>query len=119
VRHDLVIFDCDGVLVDSERLVNRLESQGLARLGLRIEPDEARALFKGKTVDGVLEVVEARLGRPAPAEWIYDWGMAVAAGFAKELREVAGVRSVLDALVRHDVRLCVASQSPPSRVDRR
>lgn len=115
--HDLVIFDCDGVIVDSERLVNRIESACLAELGLRIAPDEARGLFKGKTVDGVLAVVEHLLGRPAPTEWIYDWGMAVAAGFARELREVAGVRDVLEALRRRGVPLCVASQSPPARVD--
>jgi HAD superfamily hydrolase (TIGR01509 family) len=117
VRHALVIFDCDGVLVDSERLVNRLESACFARLGLAISPDEARVLFKGQTVDGVLAVVTERLGRPAPTEWIYDWGMAVAAGFAKELREVGGVRAVLEACRRHGVPLCVASQSPPARVE--
>jgi HAD superfamily hydrolase (TIGR01509 family) len=112
-----VIFDCDGVLVDSERLVNRLESACFARLGLDISPEQARTLFKGKTVDGVLAVLAERLGGPAPTEWIYDWGMAVAAGFAKELREVDGVRAVLETCRRDGVALCVASQSPPARVE--
>ena len=64
---------------------------------------QARVLFKGQTVDGVLAVVTERLGRPAPTEWIYDWGMAVAAGFAKNSREVGGVRA------------CVLEAMPPPR----
>jgi len=114
---DLVIFDCDGVLVDSERLVNRIESECLGELGLTLGPDEARALFKGKTVEEMVAMLQERIGRPLHAGWIYDWAMATARGFAHELREVADVRGALDALVARGVPICVASQSPRARVE--
>ncbi len=48
---DLIIFDCDGVLVDSEPLVNEVEAELFTHLGMAMTPEEARALFKGKTVE--------------------------------------------------------------------
>jgi beta-phosphoglucomutase-like phosphatase (HAD superfamily) len=114
---DLVIFDCDGVLVDSERLINRTESRHLSRLGLDLSPDEARATFKGRTVAEIASIVESRLDAKLPADWLYDWGMHIALGFVRNLRSVAGVQPVLDGLTSRRVATCVASQSPRARVD--
>jgi HAD superfamily hydrolase (TIGR01509 family) len=105
---ELVIFDCDGVLVDSERLVNRIESDLLSR--------EARERFKGRTVPEMVTIVESVLQQKLSAEWLYDWGMHTALGFVRELRDVAGVRHVLDRLASRGIATCVASQSPRARV---
>jgi beta-phosphoglucomutase-like phosphatase (HAD superfamily)/ketosteroid isomerase-like protein len=117
VPFDLVIFDCDGVLVDSEGLVNELESRHLARLGLDVSPAAARAAFRGRTVAQVAAATEALLGAPVPVEWLYDWGMETALGFVRALRPVAGVRDVVARLAEGGVPVCVASQSPRPRVE--
>ena len=112
----LVIFDCDGVLVDSEPLVNRIEAEYFSTLGFQTTADEVRALFKGKTVQQVIDALEPRLGRPFPASAAYDWGTAVALGLAQELRAVSGVERVIQRLQASGMPVCVASQSPLPRV---
>jgi HAD superfamily hydrolase (TIGR01509 family) len=112
----LLIFDCDGVLVDSERLVSRVESELLGELGLSIEPRALSALLKGKTVEEVARIVEQRVGRALPPGFWYGWAMAIAHGFVQELREVPGVRAVLERAAAAGVPVCVASQSLLPRV---
>ncbi|HXJ33011.1 MAG TPA: HAD-IA family hydrolase [Candidatus Eisenbacteria bacterium] len=114
---DLVIFDCDGVLVDSERLINRIESRLFSQVGLDVSPDEARTAFKGRTVAEIVAIAESARGATLPAGWLYDWGMLIALGFVRDLRAVSGVRSVLDRLAAREIPTCVASQAPKVRVE--
>jgi HAD superfamily hydrolase (TIGR01509 family) len=116
MKYQLVIFDCDGVLVDSERLVSRIEARLLPGLGLSIDAGQARVMFKGKTVAEVVVAIERELGRSLPAAWVYEWAMATAHGFVRELREVQGVRALVEALATAGVQTCVASQSLLPRV---
>ena len=113
----LVIFDCDGVLIDSERLINRTEAGLFSRLGLALSPNEARALFKGHTVGEVVTIAESALGDALPIDWIYEWGTHVALAFVNHLTPVVGVQSVLDHLQSQAIPMCVASQSPRVRCD--
>lgn len=113
---DLVIFDCDGVFVDSEPVVNEVEAGLFTHLGIAMTPEEARTLFKGKTVEGVVRTVEKKTDRRLSREWIYDWGMATALGLVRGLRAVLGVRDLVEALSWRKHSICVASQSPPARV---
>jgi HAD superfamily hydrolase (TIGR01509 family) len=113
----LVIFDCDGVLVDSEPLVNRIESECLAEIGVLVSPARTRALFKGKDTQGVIDGIAAlRRGEPPPARWLYDLGLRTAVALANELQPVAGVREVVQQLWQCKHPICVASQSPTPRV---
>lgn len=114
---ELVIFDCDGVLVDSEPLVNRIEAERVTRLGWAITPAEARAAFKGLTVSGVMQQISHRVGETPGDEWIYDWGMDTALGFVRELRAIEGVEPIVRALRTAGRPIAVASQSPPARVE--
>ncbi len=65
----LVIFDCDGVLVDSEPVANRVVAAELAVLGWKMTPAEADRRFLGMTLTDMLPVIEQRLGRPVPPGW--------------------------------------------------
>jgi beta-phosphoglucomutase-like phosphatase (HAD superfamily) len=111
-----IIFDCDGVLVDSERLVTRVEAELLTGWGYPITPQQLRREFKGCTFADMARQLEQRLAGLLPADWMYLWAMETANSFRAELREVRGVRSVLEQLVSAGTPLCVASQSPLPRV---
>ena len=113
---DLVIFDCDGVLVDSEPVVNRVEAALFTTLGYPLAVTEARRLMQGKTVGQVADLVAAELGRALTAEELYSWGMTTALGLVEELQPVAGVREVIAQVTAWGVPACVASQSPLPRV---
>jgi HAD superfamily hydrolase (TIGR01509 family) len=113
---DLIIFDCDGVLVDSEPLVNEVEAGLFTHLGMAMTPEKARTLFKGKTVGEIVRTVEKQTERSLSHEWIYDWGMATALGLVRGLQAVPGVRDLVEALSVRQHPICVASQSPPARV---
>jgi HAD superfamily hydrolase (TIGR01509 family) len=111
-----LIFDCDGVLVDSEYLASRVEAEIARDLGLSLSVAEAHDLFLGKTVDGVLAVLEARSGKLPTAGWVYNWAFATAHAFLRELKAVDGVGVAIETLRRRGHRLAVASQSPLARV---
>jgi HAD superfamily hydrolase (TIGR01509 family) len=111
-----IIFDCDGVLVDSEMLASRVEAEVARDLGLTLTAEEAHDLFLGKTVDGVFELIGARAGQPLKASFVYNWAFATARTFVRELQAVAGVRAVIEELRARGHALAVASQSPLARV---
>jgi beta-phosphoglucomutase-like phosphatase (HAD superfamily) len=65
---ELVIFDCDGVLVDSERIGVRVEAEYLAELGWPLSEAEIVERFMGRTSEFMDEAVEAQLGRRVPSD---------------------------------------------------
>lgn len=111
-----IVFDCDGVLIDSEGLASRVEAELLRELGLDVGVEEAQRMFLGKTVDGVLDVIAERLGQRPGSLFTYDWAFATAHAFLRELRPVSGVRELIGELKRRGHPLAVASQSPLARV---
>jgi len=115
-RLPALIFDCDGVLIDSEYLASRVESEVARELGLTLGIDEAHDLFLGKTVDGVLEAIAARAGKRPSSAWVYNWAFATAHTFLRELKAVDGVGVAVETLRRRGHRMAVASQSPLARV---
>jgi len=111
-----VIFDCDGVLVDSEWLASRVEADLLRELGVELTVEQVHELFLGKTVSGVLDLIAARRGAPPPPEFTYNWAFATARAFMRELQPIPSVRGVVEQLRDAGHKLAVASQSPLARV---
>jgi HAD superfamily hydrolase (TIGR01509 family) len=111
-----IIFDCDGVLVDSEWLASRVEAELLKGLGLDLTVEQVHELFLGKTVGGVLDIIAARRGALLPPEFTYDWAFATARAFVRELQPIPFVRGVVEQLRDAGHPLAVASQSPLARV---
>src|SRR5882724_9116515 len=111
-KPDLIIFDCDGVLVDSEVLSCRCLSEALAGYGIHLGVDQALDLFLGRSVTAVFEHYEA-LGRPIPDQFAAELKAVVRAAFLASLCPIEGVGSVLEDLrIPH----CVASSSDVDRV---
>jgi HAD superfamily hydrolase (TIGR01509 family) len=115
-RLPALIFDCDGVLIDSEHLASRVEAELTSELGLTLSADEAHALFLGKTVDGVLDAIAARTGARPSAAWVYNWAFATAHAFHRELAVVEHLRDAVEQLRDLGHPMAVASQSSLARV---
>ena len=112
IRPDLVIFDCDGVLVDSEMLSCRCLTEVLATYGISLGLDQALDLFLGRSISAVFEHYRA-LGRTIPEQFSAELGAGVRTALVAALRPIEGVDSVLkDLQVPH----CVASSSDIERV---
>jgi len=103
---ELVIFDCDGVLVDSERIAVRVEAEYLAELGWPLSQAEIVERFMGRTTEYMDEAVLALLGSRLPGDWKDQFQRRYREAFAAELAPVDGVLEVLDQL---SVPTCVAS----------
>jgi HAD superfamily hydrolase (TIGR01509 family) len=112
---DLVLFDCDGVLVDSERVAVRVDQRVLAHLGWELEIDEIVERFLGGTTAAFKAAVEQRLGRPLPETWESPYEEWYEQAFVDELVAVDGIEEALDGL---DVLTCVASNGPHTKLNR-
>jgi HAD superfamily hydrolase (TIGR01509 family) len=113
MRRELVIFDCDGVLVDSELLSNRVLAQALAEIGLPLSVEETIATFMGHSMATCVAIIEERTGQPVPAHFVADFRDRSFDVFRRELRPVRGIESALDAI---DLPHCVASSGPPEKI---
>jgi HAD superfamily hydrolase (TIGR01509 family) len=109
----LVIFDCDGVLVDSERIGVRIDVQVLAALGWIMTEAEVVERLMGRTDAYMVSEIEAYLGRPLPADWEAPYQHLYRQAFDAELAPVPGV---VDALDRITLTTCVASSGTHDRM---
>ncbi len=105
---DLVIFDCDGVLIDSEVISNRTTVAALNALGYPISEDEALRKFTGRSYASIQKDIELDWGRPLPRNFEADVQQATLDEMATSLVAIGGVG---DALSRLDRARCVASSS--------
>ncbi len=112
----LVVWDCDGVLVDTERLVTRLEAEWITALGWPLGQHEVVERFMGRSEPVMVAEIERQLGRRLPAGWYGDLREASYELFRAELTAIEGVVDVLDALEAADVAMCVASSSGHDRL---
>lgn len=103
---DLVIFDCDGVLIDSERLAVRTERGILANLGWTLTEDEIIERFVGRSTSYMQSEVERQIGRPV------DWGVDFETHYEEVfLAELLPIDGIVDALNEINLPTCVASSS--------
>lgn len=106
----LVIFDCDGVLVDSEVISNRILADRLTAEGLPTTVAEARRDYQGLLLGDVLARAQAKLGRTLPDGWMTAYERDRAVAFRRELRPVAGASEAVQRIQAAGINVCVASQ---------
>jgi HAD superfamily hydrolase (TIGR01509 family) len=117
-RFDLIIFDCDGVLVDSERLSLRVDALFLDRLGWPMGEEEIIERFVGRSDADMRAEIEERTGRPIPADIDREFDRVYRETFEAELRPVDGIVAALDDIVAAGVPICVASSGGHAKIRR-
>jgi len=106
----LIIFDCDGVLVDTEPVSNRCFSEALNREGLTWDVPETMRRLLGRSLKSCVAIVEAELGRALPPGFVDRLQADTFAAFKREgIGAIPGVAAAIDALAAAGHRTCVAS----------
>jgi HAD superfamily hydrolase (TIGR01509 family) len=108
-----VIFDCDGVLVDTEWSANLVLAELITELGVPTTREQAIATYMGRSWASCMEILAGKLGRPPPADLRDRYRESVAAAWKRDLEPVPGVLEALDAI---DVPSCVASSGEHERM---
>ncbi len=115
----LVIFDCDGVLVDSPRLINQAILRVLASYGLQLTPDEVLRNLKGLLNADIRDVVASRWGVSLPEDFTDVMEDAEWAAMEEGLLPVEGAETAVRAVVASGVATCVASNGPLKDIEHR
>lgn len=113
----LVIYDCDGVLIDSETLCDRVVSAELIRNGWALTPADCHRHFLGLTFPDIQQAAEAQLGRPLGADWIVRVVENVTAVMASEATLIPGAREALEATTALGLPYRIASNSSHAEMD--
>lgn len=116
MRYDLVIFDNDGVLVDSEPISNRLLAAYLTELGHPTSYEDSIRDYMGSAMHRVHDLVEERTGQRLPGDFDDVFHARVFAAFERELKPVAGAVDVVEKLAADKVPYCVASSGSHERI---
>lgn len=110
---DLLIFDCDGVLVDSERLAHDVLLQMLAEAGITMTLQQAYDRFMGASTEKCVAILQDLLDAPPPADFMPRYADRCFAAFREGLSAVDGIPPLLDALT---LPYCVASNGPREKM---
>ncbi|AGF74255.1 haloacid dehalogenase-like hydrolase [Bartonella australis AUST/NH1] len=107
---DLIIFDCDGVLVDSEYLAAKIESQLLQEIGYKISPEELSERYCGLIFFDILKKIEQETEKPIPAHLINKMDDLFRAQIKTELRAIGGVRKAVE-FIKPRYPYCICSNA--------
>ena len=110
---DLVIFDCDGVLVDSEVISCRAHAETLTRHGYAITEEQVLHRFLGVSDREARQIIEREIGRPLPSDFEAQVKEATLKFYAGDLKAIAGVAAAIAAI---DLPKCVASSGTPEKI---
>jgi len=113
---DLVVFDCDGVLVNTEPTATRVLVAMLARVGMVMGEPECLRTFVGRSAATCLAMIAERRGAPLPAGFATDWDATLFAELGRGVAPVPGVVAALDAIEALSLSTCVASSGSHERM---
>ena len=93
MRYELIIFDCDGVLVDSEPIYHSVLSEMLTEIGLPFTYEESVATFAGRPDTATKAIIEERLGKPLRSNFLEEHHERAYAMFRRDLEPIPGLRA--------------------------
>ena len=113
MRPRLIIFDCDGVLVNSEPIASRIFHELITEIGLNISLEETVRRFEGLSDQDSIRIVEEKLGRPVPGSFMENHDKRL---FEALSRELYPIQNISIALERISIPICVASSGPYAKI---
>lgn len=116
MKPQLVLFDCDGVLVDSEPLAARVLSEILREFGMTLSPQEVDLRFRGRSLHDILLLIEDEQGKKLPSTFLPRLQEATQQAFDQDLRAVPGVRELLQVVQDSGCKLCVGSSGTHEKI---
>lgn len=118
MRFEAILFDCDGVLVDSEPIVNRVLRDMLAERGWTLTAEECWSIFVGKAVKDERVRIEQHTGQPLTEDWLAGFRARRNAALASELTVIANAQAAVHEVhARHDARIACASGADRHKVE--
>ena len=108
-----ILFDCDGTLVDSENITNRVVANMAGELGISMTLREAQIKFGGKTLYAEIYGMKDMSGKYFPADWLPRLVKEVSKAYETDLQPMEGIKKLLDSI---DIPICVASNGEPRHV---
>src|SRR5688572_24296187 len=108
-----IIFDCDGVLVDSEEIGNKILLSMTKEFGLQMSIEEAAINFSGKSLQDCFQQIENKINRKLPSDFEREYRQLTYSAFKTELKPIKGVREFIDNL---SISYCVASSGPVEKI---
>jgi len=113
-KYELIIFDCDGTLVDSETITNALVSDMMIERGINISPEQSHDLFAGKTINDIINHIRSH-GVDQDADLFEEeYRMRSNQKLKAEVQPIPGVIDLIETL---DIPYCVASNGPKIKMD--
>lgn len=108
---ELVIFDCDGVLVDTEPVSNRVLAEAIGQAGVSMSIEEVTEAFAGMRLEDIAAAVEDRLSEKLPGDWVAAFEERRAVEFRKGVDAIPGIADALASIKAAGIPICVASQA--------
>lgn len=118
MRFDAVLFDCDGVLVDSEPITNRVLCTMLGELGWQLTPHECMTRFVGKALKEELALIASHTGRAVDTQWLTEFQQRRNAALMEHLRPIPNVHETVRRIhAQHQARIACASGADRFKVE--
>lgn len=112
-RYELIIFDCDGTLVDSELVTNRVIAELINEIGITISPEECFDKFAGKTLVHITDFIKETIPTIDEVSFEKEYRLRCKKRFVEELETVDGIEELLQSLT---IPFCVASNGPAEKM---
>ena len=118
MNFDAVLFDCDGVLVDSEPITNQVLREMLGELGWQLTPQECMAQFVGKSLKDDLSIIAENIGRPVHAQWLTEFQQRRNAALTEKLTAIPNIHDAVHRIHGHyGARIACASGADRFKVE--
>jgi HAD superfamily hydrolase (TIGR01509 family) len=111
MRPELIIFDCDGVLIDSEGVAAEVIARDLTSLGWEMTAEDAQKVFLGMSITDMQPLIETRLGRKLPQNWRPELAQKLVVALGEGVRLIPGAREMLERVTELGIPWRIASNS--------